>query len=69
MSARLRRIVLSEWMGLPLTLLIAASLAVGLHEQRPSTIGEESFMYSSIALTAGWLMMWLWSRRQTNRRT
>jgi hypothetical protein len=71
MAGMVARILLSEWFGCSLALLMAACVGSSLHDSRPSTEIERAISYGSIAVASAWLSIkgWhMWSSRTAKGR-
>ena len=60
-NPRVSRILLSEWFGFSLAVLMVACVAIGVHDDRPPTEFERAISYSSMAIVSGWFLVKGWS--------
>ncbi len=60
-DSRVSRILLSEWFGLSLAILMIACVANGVHDTRPPTGIEQAIAYCSIGIVGGWFLIKGWS--------
>jgi hypothetical protein len=65
LNPRVSRIILSEWFGCSLGVLMVACVALAVHEDRPPTGFERAVSYGSLIIVGGWLLIKGWSMRRT----
>jgi hypothetical protein len=58
---KVSRILLSEWFGFSLAVLMVACLAMAVHDDRPATEIEQTMFYLSFAIVIGWFITKGWS--------
>jgi hypothetical protein len=60
-DSRISRILLSEWIGLLLAVLMIVCITNGVHDNRPPTWIERAVAYGSIGIVSGWFLIKGWS--------
>ena len=61
LNPRVSRILLSEWFGFSLAVLMVVCVAIGVRDDRPSTEFERAVSYGSMVVVGGWFLIKGWS--------
>jgi len=59
--SRVSPVLLSEWFGFSLGVLMVACLVISVRDDRPPSGFEQTIVYVSLAIVTGWFLVSGWS--------